>query len=94
MMPVGKWVTCTAESVVLTCCPPGPPDRVAWMWRSSGRSSTSTSSASGNTATVAVEVWMRPWVSVTGTRWTRWTPLSYFKKRKTSSPATLKTTSL
>ena len=27
-----------------------------------------------STATVAVEVWMRPWASVSGTRWTRCTP--------------------
>ena len=27
-----------------------------------------------STATVAVEVWMRPWLSVLGTRWTRCTP--------------------
>ena len=32
--------------------------------------------ASGSTATVAVEVWTRPWASVAGTRWTRCTPLS------------------
>src|SRR3972149_5426103 len=38
--------------------------------------STSISSASGRTATVAVLVWMRPWASVAGTRWTRWAPLS------------------
>ena len=29
-------------------------------------------------ATVAALVWTRPWVSVAGTRWTRWTPDSYF----------------
>ena len=45
---------------------------------SSGAISMSSSgSASGKTATVAAEVWMRPWDSVTGTRWTRWPPLSY-----------------
>ena len=37
---------------------------------------TSTSSASGSTATVMAEVWMRPEASVAGTRCTRWTPLS------------------
>ena len=42
--------------------------------------STSTSSASGSTATVAAEVWMRPLASVSGTRCTRWTPLSYLKR--------------
>jgi len=39
----------------------------------------SISSASGMTATVAAEVGMRPCVSVSGTRCTRWTPLSYFE---------------
>ena len=32
-----------------------------------------------STATVAVEVWMRPWDSVLGTRCTRWVPPSYLK---------------
>ncbi len=40
---------------------------------------TSTSSASGITATVAVEVWMRPWLSVSGTRCTRCVPPSHLK---------------
>ena len=40
--------------------------------------STSNSPASGKTATDAAEVWILPWVSVCGTRWTRWTPDSYF----------------
>ena len=40
--------------------------------------STSTSSASGSTVTVADDVWMRPWLSVTGTRCTRCGPPSYF----------------
>jgi len=31
-----------------------------------------------STATVAVDVWIRPLASVAGTRWTRCTPLSYF----------------
>ena len=33
-----------------------------------------------STATVAVEVWTRPPDSVSGTRWTRWTPDSYFSR--------------
>src|SRR5437588_311868 len=41
---------------------------------------TSTSSASGRTATVAVDVWIRPLASVAGTRCTRWTPLSYLSR--------------
>jgi hypothetical protein len=47
---------------------------------------TSTSSASGITATVAVEVWMRPCASVAGTRCTRCTPDSYLRKLKTPCP--------
>ena len=49
---------------------------------------TSTSSASGSTATVAAEVWMRPCASVAGTRWTRWTPLSNFSLANTPLPST------
>jgi len=48
------------------------------MRRSSSRTSTSVASTSGITSTPAAEVWMRPWVSVTGTRWTRCTPPSNF----------------
>ena len=43
---------------------------------------TSTSSASGMTATVAVEVWIRPLDSVTGMRWTRCTPASNLRRLK------------
>ena len=64
--PVGICKICTAESVVLTPCPPGPPARQTSIRSSSGFSSRSTSSASGRTATVAVEVWIRPWASVAG----------------------------
>ena len=35
---------------------------------------------SGRTATVAVDVWTRPPDSVSGTRWTRWTPDSNFSR--------------
>ena len=69
--PVGVCVTRTAESVVFTDCPPGPVERNTSIRRSEGSMVTSTSSASGRTATVAVEVWMRPPDSVTGIRWTR-----------------------
>ena len=37
---------------------------------------------------------MRPTDSVTGTRWTRWTPLSNLSLAKTPAPVTLATTSL
>ena len=60
------------------CCPPAPEDRKTSILMSAGFRSISTSSASGITATVAVEVWTRPPDSVSGTRWTRWTPLSNF----------------
>ena len=48
--------------------------------------STSTSSTSGMTATVAVEVWMRPCASVAGTRCTRCTPDSYFSREYAPRP--------
>ena len=37
-------------------------------------------------ATVAADVWMRPPLSVTGTRCTRWTPLSNFNRANTPRP--------
>ncbi len=56
--------------------------------------STSTSSASGSTVTVADDVWMRPWLSVTGTRCTRCGPPSCFMRLHTPSPFTRNVTSL
>ena len=85
-MPVGMWVMRTAESVVLTCWPPAPEARIVSMRMSSGRMSMSTSSASGSTATVAAEVWMRPLASVAGTRCTRCTPDSNLSRAKTPLP--------
>src|SRR5262249_6213073 len=76
--PVGICVMRTAEYVVLTLCPPGPLEQNVSMRRSLSLICTSTSSASGRTATVTVDVWTRPLASVAGTRWTRCTPLSYF----------------
>jgi hypothetical protein len=84
----------TADSVLLTCCPPAPPARIVSIRRSSGRSSISRSSASGRTATVAALVWIRPWASVAGTRWTRWPPDSKRRRAQAPSPSTAKTTSL
>ncbi len=49
---------------------------------------TSSSSASGSTATVAALVWTRPWLSVTGTRCTRWGPASCFRRAQASGPFT------
>ena len=82
-VPVGTCVMRTAESVVLTLCPPGPDERYTSMRRSFGSISTSTSSASGSTTTPAAEVWMRPCDSVAGTRCTRCTPPSYFSCAQT-----------
>ena len=75
----------TALSVVFTLCPPGPDERKTSILRSLSSILTSTSSASGSTATVAAEVWMRPWVSVAGTRWTRCTPDS--RRSSPNAPA-------
>src|SRR3712207_2469825 len=47
---------------------------------------TSTSSASGRTATVAVDVWMRPCDSVSGTRCTRCVPPSNLNTLNAPSP--------
>ncbi|MNN23514.1 hypothetical protein D3C81_1369160 [compost metagenome] len=87
-MPVGRWVRRTAESVLFTCWPPAPEARKVSMRRSAGLISTSpTSSASGITATVQAEVWMRPCASVAGTRCTRWPPDSNFSFENAASPA-------
>ena len=48
--------------------------------------SISMSSASGSTATVAADVWMRPALSVAGTRCTRCTPLSNLSRANTPWP--------
>ena len=92
-MPVGRWVIRTAELVVLTCCPPAPDARIVSMRMSCAGMSMSTSSASGSTATVAAEVWMRPLDSVAGTRCTRCTPLSNLSAAKTPLPVTSATSS-
>src|SRR6516164_5303442 len=73
-MPDGMCVTRTADSVLLTCWPPAPLERSVSILRSVSLMATSRSCASGSTATVAVEVWIRPEPSVSGTRCTRWTP--------------------
>mmetsp|Transcript_16329 Transcript_16329/g.42433 ORF Transcript_16329/g.42433 Transcript_16329/m.42433 type:complete len:389 (-) Transcript_16329:109-1275(-) len=86
VMPVGRCVMRTADSVVLTCCPPAPEARKTSTRISDSFSCTSTSSASGMTTTVAVDVWMRPAVSVVGTRCTRWTPFSHFRWLYTLPP--------
>jgi hypothetical protein len=72
----------------------GPPARMVSMRMSCGLISTSMSSASGNTATVAAEVWMRPPASVTGMRCTRCTPDSYLSRANTPLPEMEATISL
>ena len=63
---------------MLTDCPPGPPALKTSILKSESLIFKSTSSASGNTATVAADVWTLPCVSVSGTLWTLSTPVSYF----------------
>ena len=92
--PVGLWVMRTAESVVFTLWPPGPDERYTSTWRSFGSMWNSTSSASGSTVTVAELVCTRPWLSVTGTRWTRWTPPSCLRCSHAPSPLKTAVTSL
>ena len=92
--PVGRWVMRMALSVLLTCCPPAPEERKVSIWRSRGSMENSTSSISGSTATVAALVWIRPLLSVTGTRWTRWAPLSNFSRDQAPSPSIKKLISL
>ena len=88
IIPEGRWVILTAESVVFTLCPPGPDDLYTSIFKSLGSIFTSTSSASGRTATVAAEVWILPWASVRGTLWTLCIPLSYLIFLNTSLPST------
>ncbi len=54
---------------------------------SSMRTSTSTASASGITATVTVEVCLRPEASVSGTLCTLCTPLSYLRREYAPLPS-------
>ena len=85
-MPVGTCVIRTAESVVFTLWPPGPLERNTSMRRSLSSIWTSTGSASGITSTPAALVCTRPWLSVTGTRWTRCTPPSNLSSANGASP--------
>ena len=76
-MPVGMCVMRTAESVVLTLCPPGPEDRKTSTRISfSGMSTWSVCSTTGSTSTPAKEVCRRPWLSNGEMRTSRWVPCS------------------
>jgi hypothetical protein len=47
-IPVGTWVMRMADSVLFTCCPPAPPERMVSMRRSfSSMSTVTVSSMSG-----------------------------------------------
>ena len=63
---------------MFTCCPPAPDALNTSIFISDGFNSISTSSASGSTATVAVDVCILPLDSVSGTLCTLCTPLSNF----------------
>ncbi len=65
---------------MFTPWPPGPDAQKRSTRMSFSSTFTSTSSASGSTATVAADVWIRPEDSVAGTRWTRCAPPSYFRR--------------
>ena len=61
-------VSLTAESVLLTCCPPAPDARkVSTLISDLSISIESYSCTSGNTATEQADVWTLPCDSVSGT---------------------------
>src|SRR5208282_1463476 len=90
---LGRCVMRTAEYVVFTDWPPGPDEQKVSIRMSLASILMSTSSASGNTATVTADVCTRPCVSVSGTRCTRCTPLSYFSREYTPCPSMIAITS-
>jgi hypothetical protein len=69
-----------ALSVLLTCWPPAPLARKVSMRRSAGFSVILGLVRLGHHGDVQALVWMRPWVSVAGTRCTRWPPDSNFSR--------------
>jgi hypothetical protein len=75
-IPVGRCVMRTAESAVLTPCPPGPDARNTSIRSSSSFTLTSTSSTSGTTATEAKLVCRRREASNGEIRTSRCTPVS------------------
>ena len=93
-MPVGLCMRSMAVSTLLTFWPPAPPDRAVLISISFSSIFTSTSSTSGITATVAVDVCTRPCDSVAGTRCTLCTPASHLSSEYTLSPVISTTISL
>gem|GEM_PF-4111866 len=87
--PVGVWCSLTHVWFLLAFCPPALDAAKVSITTSAGLSSKSTSSASGIIATVIVDVWTRPFDSVSGIRWTRWTHDSNFILLYTLSPLIL-----
>ena len=77
----------------MTHWPPLPEARMTSILTSlSGMSIWMSSSTSAITATVMVEVWMRPPDSVAGTLWTLWTPDSYLSLDQAPRPEIMKFT--
>src|SRR3990170_677843 len=85
-IPVGRWVMRTAESAVLTPCPPGPEERYTSTRMSSSLTTTSTSSTSGMTATDANDVCRRLEASNGEIRISRCTPISLLRYPYAYSP--------
>src|SRR5215210_327610 len=90
-MPVGRWVILTAESVLLTCCPPAPEARYVSTLRSFSSISTSTASpTTGATATEAKLVCLLAPASKGLILTRRCTPRSADNSPKAYSPETVK----
>jgi hypothetical protein len=83
----------TAESVVFTLCPPGRGAHDVDLELVLVDLDLDVLDL-GHDATVAVEVWMRPCDSVSGTRCTRWVPPSNLKIENAPWPFTANTASL
>src|ERR1700721_4213290 len=81
----------TTVSTLLTFWPPAPEALQVDHSRSRSRIWTRQLAGSGSTATVMVEVWMRPLRSVGGTRCQRWPPLSLANRAWTCGPSTRNT---
>src|SRR5258705_11791605 len=77
--PVGIWVRRTADSVLLTCCPPAPPERMVSVRTSDSLMSIlMLSSTTGKIATEENEVCRRALESYGDIRNNRCTPASVF----------------